>query len=95
MDINATEIEKRPGAFYKDDKLIRYECQDCKERDPVIFMVKKDLWAQIGLKGFICPECFERRLGRLLVLEDFETKNFANQGIFYGYKFAKRIRGGL
>jgi len=53
---------------------VRDPCPDCGRPNPPPFMVWDDVWAEAGLKqdaGWLCPECFEKRLGRKLVLQDF------------------------
>ena len=67
----------RPGVFEKIvdgqvSKSFHYECQDCEEPYPSLFVVKDELWNRLGLKGWICRICFEKRLGRKLKLEDLK-----------------------
>jgi hypothetical protein len=67
-------------------------CADCGER-PFIFMLKDELWDQIGPRvshekdatrptGFLCIFCCEKRLGRNLVISDFTTAG-VNEQIFW------------
>lgn len=87
--------ERRPGVFYKDGKIVRWECQDCKNRDITYFMVRQELWDEVGLTGIICPECFEKRIGRTLTINDFSNA-LSNNELRYGYALAERdLRVGL
>jgi len=45
-------------------------CQDCQARPHKVFMVKDYLWSESELEGIICHECFEKRLGRRLEIDD-------------------------
>ena len=80
--------EIRPGVLknltssHKFDFLL---CQDCKQPEPMTFVVHDVLWVAAGLtKGVICPQCFEKRIGRKLQISDFKVCA-ANEQIFYGY----------
>jgi hypothetical protein len=54
----------------------RYFCQDCLKPSPDLFMVLDWLWRHLGLNGIICLDCFEKRLGRPLVAQDFKDPKF-------------------
>lgn len=54
----------------------RGTCLDCNcDAVSELYMVRNELWRQATLpeerNGLICPECFEKRLGRKLVAADF------------------------
>jgi len=71
--------------------LVPHRCLDCGE-DDVGYMVHKDIWREAGMpfnRGFLCPCCLEKRLGRLLTLDDFPDAPI-NEGIRFGYRLAKR-----
>lgn len=87
---DSPEIEVRPGVFKRDNKFTRYECQDCKIPSPLIFKVHQELWDGTGLTGIICLECFEKKLGRSMTIDDFTTTGYANEHIHFGYKLAKK-----
>jgi len=52
-----------------------FRCVDCgEEKDGEYYMVPDELWAVSGMAsdgGMLCLACLERRIGRLLVVEDF------------------------
>lgn len=54
-------------------KQVSHYCQDCLTPFPEMFMVRNQLWQQMGLDGLICIDCFERRLGRPLTRRDFSS----------------------
>lgn len=71
---------KTPGFFTRKVKLAGgweaeftvLECQVCRVMDPVHFMVERELWVGVadklpsGSRSFVCIECFESILGRML-----------------------------
>lgn len=44
---------------------------------------------QIEAVCYLCLECLEKRLGRPLVIEDFEDVPL-NKGVFFGYEMYRR-----
>lgn len=56
------------GLQIREDDL---KCGDCGTADIDPFIVSKPMWEQYGNgRGFLCPQCFEKRLGRKLTLQD-------------------------
>lgn len=83
------DLEIRPGVYRRADAEHRrpdyWVCMDCRQPDPMFFMVEDDVWTAAGLdKGVICPTCLEKRLGRKLVIQDFQHVP-GNDAIFFGY----------
>lgn len=83
------DLEVRPGVFRRrgSDKPRPdyYICQDCRQHDPIGFMVEDDVWEAAGLgQGIICIPCLETRLGRKLVIQDFKAVPM-NNALFLGY----------
>jgi hypothetical protein len=74
--------EIRPGVFKRElewfsyvVKEQKYHCQECK--DPNVwamgFMVIDSLWKQVcPNNGMICLICFEKLLGRQLIIDEFK-----------------------
>lgn len=84
--IQAAE-EIRPGVLKDPTSPHRFDfmvCMDCRQPEPMTFVVHDVLWAAAGLtKGVICPKCFEARIGRKLEITDLKVCP-ANEPIFYG-----------
>lgn len=59
--------------FYHYIKMSCHECHvDIRKDKTNFYMVQDQLWYEFGVgKGYLCLPCFEKRLGRPLVLEDF------------------------
>lgn len=85
----ADDREIHPGVFQRKDtqghKPDYLACMDCRQADPMMFWVEDDVWQAAGLsRGIICLPCFETRLGRKLVIQDFKPVPM-NDAIFTGY----------
>lgn len=83
------DIEVRPGVFRHTASEHRradyWLCQDCHLPDPMAFMVEDDVWQAARLsQGVICIPCLETRLGRKLVIQDFQHVPM-NDALFTGY----------
>ena len=58
-------------------------CIDCRRADPEYYTVWSQIWAEAGLApeaGQLCLDCFARRLGRRLWLDDFTMAPVNKEG---------------
>lgn len=51
----------------------RFFCQDCNVAYPLGFMADMGVWHSLGLHGWICLDCFVKRLGRPLDERDLSA----------------------
>ncbi len=69
-------------------------CMDCAGWTAITFMINKKVWGEIfpDNEGIICIKCFEKRLGRSVVIEDFSDYTAApvNEMLFFAYEMGKR-----
>lgn len=84
----------RPGRGYCFDtdgkRHDLFYCMDCLMLAPACFAVNNAVWHESKLtRGYICIDCFQKRLGRLLALSDFKGDACCNQLIFWAWKAAK------
>lgn len=78
----------RPGVHRKGERMC-YLCQDCQQLAPALFMVRDELWASTGLKGIICLSCFEKRIGREVLLDDLKPCSVTEE-MLLGAKIVQR-----
>ena len=87
-------VEIRPGVWelllVTGSKRHHFECQDCKEPDPLLFSVHDELWNQTELKGIICVSCFEKRIGRKLHFGDLKPSYLTSDAVRY-YEWFKEM----
>ena len=81
----------------REDHLAWMTCDDCcpsgipsdGKTGPMFtpYMVKNDIWAKVSrsTNARLCLDCLQKRLGRKLVIEDFQTISF-NYPIFFAYQ---------
>jgi hypothetical protein len=60
-------------------------CPSCWVKGHEIFMVKDEVWLEAGLPlgtreaGYWCFDCFEKKLGRQITIDDLETNNWCGE----------------
>ena len=71
----------------------QFICIDCGSDDLDCPMIKDELWISIGNneRTLMCLNCFEKRIGRLIKIEDFRSCKWTRHLI----RFMDRARQGL
>jgi hypothetical protein len=69
-------------------------CAECRTIASDMYMLRDDVWQATGLRtgsggGFLHLACVEKRLGRLLTLDDFRTESLANSTVRWAWARGK------
>jgi len=98
-EADAARLEAQPWVEVRPGKRVRFidigtlrvrqvqqSCQDCEQKWPAHFSLTPCLWRELGLDGFICLSCVEKRLGRAVTREDLipPEKATNNEFLFRG-----------
>jgi len=90
---------KLHSVLSKDDWKKLFICRDCGINTLEIneyYMLKNDIWLQINgghLKGILCIDCAEKRLGRMTTPNDFNDYPINDQCAEKNEKMRLRIKG--
>lgn len=66
------------------------KCEVCHKPNPDMFRVSDELWLKhFQPEDFVCHECFEKKLGRKLTLDDLEITPYCNKWFIEKYWLTK------
>lgn len=70
--------------------MANHSCADCQKYYPPMFSILDVIWITVAPTTIVlCLECFERRLGRLVVPSDLKPSPLTEE-LKLGYKIFKR-----
>lgn len=62
---------RHDGGYQSGNTSSGFLCDDCQERTWWMYMVNDDVWMEHArIDELLCYECFEKRLGRSLTIDD-------------------------